>query len=314
MDLSAKVNPVSLGQDRAYRRYWVFNSIPGVFIEDDEPYPGTCCEIPTQSVVDPCPDKCTDILNKLEREAKLIVNPELLDNNENPTKDVEEKANTSDKENDTSALNSPKVNGAFGSPLINNDIPDNKNINKILIPPPVSSKKLLKASNAMVNGTPKNSKKSSKDQSITKFFAKSPKVNDETVTAEVSLVLSKFSADGSVAPSDTKVSIQIKDVPPKAEEVKEEVEEPGDVFGLCTADPETCKVHTKDTGRPKWSFIYREEDLDALIAGLNERGERESALKENLILFKSKISQNLKACPVYLLNPSEVSHSTCCHF
>lgn len=33
---------VYLGSDRAYRRYWRFLSIPGIFVENDEWWPGNC--------------------------------------------------------------------------------------------------------------------------------------------------------------------------------------------------------------------------------------------------------------------------------
>lgn len=32
-----------LGRDRTYRRYWVFNSVPGIFVEDDEEFVPDCC-------------------------------------------------------------------------------------------------------------------------------------------------------------------------------------------------------------------------------------------------------------------------------
>lgn len=46
-----------IGRDRMYRRYWMFKSIPGVFIEDDEQYVATealqlCCQNPLGSTFD----------------------------------------------------------------------------------------------------------------------------------------------------------------------------------------------------------------------------------------------------------------------
>lgn len=38
--MTAQILP--LGTDRAFRKYWMFASMPGLFIEDDEPNPGTC--------------------------------------------------------------------------------------------------------------------------------------------------------------------------------------------------------------------------------------------------------------------------------
>jgi bromodomain adjacent to zinc finger domain protein 1A len=41
-DLGMTAQILPLGTDRAYRRYWLFASMPGLFIEDNEPNPGTC--------------------------------------------------------------------------------------------------------------------------------------------------------------------------------------------------------------------------------------------------------------------------------
>ncbi|XP_069695785.1 bromodomain adjacent to zinc finger domain protein 1A-like isoform X2 [Periplaneta americana] len=36
-----------LGSDRAYRRFWVFSSLPGLFVEHDERWAGSCLSVPT---------------------------------------------------------------------------------------------------------------------------------------------------------------------------------------------------------------------------------------------------------------------------
>lgn len=41
-DLGMTAQILPLGTDRAFRKYWMFASLPGLFIEDDEPNPGTC--------------------------------------------------------------------------------------------------------------------------------------------------------------------------------------------------------------------------------------------------------------------------------
>lgn len=41
-DLGMTAQILPLGTDRAFRRYWLFASMPGLFVEDDEPNPGTC--------------------------------------------------------------------------------------------------------------------------------------------------------------------------------------------------------------------------------------------------------------------------------
>lgn len=41
-DLGMTAQILPLGTDRAYRKYWLFASMPGLFVEDDEPNPGIC--------------------------------------------------------------------------------------------------------------------------------------------------------------------------------------------------------------------------------------------------------------------------------
>jgi len=41
-DLGMTAQILPLGTDRVFRKYWLFASMPGLFIEDDEPNPGTC--------------------------------------------------------------------------------------------------------------------------------------------------------------------------------------------------------------------------------------------------------------------------------
>lgn len=41
-DLGMTTQILPLGTDRAFRKYWLFASMPGLFVEDDEPNPGTC--------------------------------------------------------------------------------------------------------------------------------------------------------------------------------------------------------------------------------------------------------------------------------
>lgn len=40
--IQSLTNLKPLGRDRAYRRFWVFQTLPGVFVEDDDPFVGNC--------------------------------------------------------------------------------------------------------------------------------------------------------------------------------------------------------------------------------------------------------------------------------
>lgn len=70
-----------LGRDRTLRRYWIFNSVPGVFVEDQEEH------IPK------------DFLRPVEQKVQYC--PQVKTNAVSPVKS-EEKSTSSDKENDSS--------------------------------------------------------------------------------------------------------------------------------------------------------------------------------------------------------------------
>lgn len=72
---------------------------------------------------------------------------------------------------------------------------------------------------------------------------------------------------------------------------------------MCTGDPKNCFVHDpKNTDRQRWAYFYKEEDIDAVINGLNSLGERESYLKDNLITMRELIVEHTKNCPVDVLS------------
>ena len=66
-------------------------------------------------------------------------------------------------------------------------------------------------------------------------------------------------------------------------------------WGSCLAsDSLNCPVHSSILPRTHWAFFSSTEDVDALIENLNDRGFRESELKEKLIFERDKIARNLK--------------------
>lgn len=87
------VSITPLGQDRAYRRYWIFNSLPGLFVEDNEVNPGICRPTPTPYDPDSNLD-LTDALQDLFR-VQAEKNVEMI------SAEKDDK-NNSDKENDGS--------------------------------------------------------------------------------------------------------------------------------------------------------------------------------------------------------------------
>ena len=65
-------------------------------------------------------------------------------------------------------------------------------------------------------------------------------------------------------------------------------------WGACLADPENCPVHSTILPKTYWSYYSTIDEVDQLIDSLNERGIRESELKEKVIAERDKIAKNLK--------------------
>ncbi|KAL1497561.1 hypothetical protein ABEB36_008502 [Hypothenemus hampei] len=72
---------------------------------------------------------------------------------------------------------------------------------------------------------------------------------------------------------------------------------------LCTADPRNCPVHANKQ-KEAWSFFYDQEQLEDLLSALNERGEREGKLKDNIQTQQKELLSLVAKTPVMSLNPS----------
>jgi len=127
LDMASGIHLATLGQDRAYRRYWVFGNMPGLFIEDNEQYPGICRSTPTPLIPNLNPAESPEFLNQIKMQAELSIRKQEL--REKELKD-KEKENNSDKEND------------------GNDSP-----NKQVIPKSPGGKKLLQSVNQNQNNS-----------------------------------------------------------------------------------------------------------------------------------------------------------------
>ena len=79
----------------------------------------------------------------------------------------------------------------------------------------------------------------------------------------------------------------------------------GKIFGVCTANPSDCPVHATYIPRTKWAFFENVDTVDKLLASLNERGFRESALRNILLQDKERISESIQKCSVHRLDHSK---------
>lgn len=74
------------------------------------------------------------------------------------------------------------------------------------------------------------------------------------------------------------------------------------MFGICTSNPTSCPVHATYLPRTKWSFYDNVDSIDQLILSLNERGYRESALKNTLLHEKERIMEGIQKCSIHRLD------------
>ncbi|XP_046463980.1 bromodomain adjacent to zinc finger domain protein 1A-like isoform X2 [Daphnia pulex] len=165
--MTAMTHLAPLGQDRAFRRFWVFESLPGLFVEHDDDYVGTCLPEPTP-------------------------------------------------------YSMPKPNGL-----------------------PIDPSKCK--------------------EDIRKFFKAANKEND--ISTE-----------------------------PVCEKPK--------IFGVCTSNPTNCPVHATYLSRTKWSFYENVDFVDQILLSLNERGQRESVLKNAMVREKERIVEGITKCFVHRLDNS----------
>jgi hypothetical protein len=76
------------------------------------------------------------------------------------------------------------------------------------------------------------------------------------------------------------------------------------IFGVCTSNPTNCPVHATYLSRTKWSFYENVDFVDQILLSLNERGQRESVLKNAMVREKERIVEGITKCFVHRLDNS----------
>ena len=98
-------NITPLGRDRAYRRFWTFKSIPGVFVEHNDEFAGQCLDEPTPNNPDALnPEMLMNSFKKLIRQ-KLGL----------PLEDPEDSSGSQNKENALGVLKENSVAKTYSS-------------------------------------------------------------------------------------------------------------------------------------------------------------------------------------------------------
>lgn len=101
----------------------------------------------------------------------------------------------------------------------------------------------------------------------------------------------KHANGGALVPETKETAIDAVDAPPLRTELL-----------MCTGSPKSCPVHgtrAHDADHDwVYAFLHTEQQLDALIAGLNPRGMREKLLREQLETDREMILNHITACEV----------------
>lgn len=216
-DLQFKAGMNLLGRDRAYRRYWMFGCVPGVFVEHDDDTVGPCMSVPTPY---------SEIAGPMDEETAIKKVQEIMD-----AKEKTEEKSSSDKENDQDEKTKSYSKKQAATPL---------------------KQKVLSTNNGSLDVTSSQSSTSNNSTTITT----APDVKP-----------------------DLKSLIQPHEMLP---------------WGACLASDESCPVHSSILPRTHWAFFKTTEEVDNLIDNLNERGIRESGLKEKLVRERERIAKSLK--------------------
>ncbi|KAK5647561.1 hypothetical protein RI129_002453 [Pyrocoelia pectoralis] len=140
-------------------------------------------------------------------------------------------------------------------------------------------------------------------------FDESVKQIPELVGADKSVVLAHIRKLYEEMNNSDKENVENKDIkiiesdePKKVNGIHNSLIEESSNLLLCSADSEKCPVHSVNM-KQKWSFFYENHQIDELIESLNERGIRESELKQMIINDREDLISIVNQTPVNNLNP-----------
>ena len=76
-------------------------------------------------------------------------------------------------------------------------------------------------------------------------------------------------------------------------------------WGVCEANGDSCPVHSSIQPRTHWAYYATPDELGSLIDSLNDRGFRESELKDRLVDERETIERRMRRCPVDKLSRTD---------
>lgn len=264
-EFSTRYSVTPVGLDRIFRRYWIFQSVPGLFVEfDKELMDGMDSLILTKETVEREQDEGTD-----------------EDKDDQDSSDVSEDSN---KENNGEV----KVNGDCTQKDVKDSVLSNQENEENKLPPaevPLG----VEVSNVK-NEDPVEPMEVTEDQEkcnikealeSKELKQEDKKDNERMVNGMMEEREDSANVDGS---SGKEVMKEVPQSPVKGKAVA------GGNSGSSEED-------TANQDLVPWAYYHKTEELDALLDSLNSRGFRERALKSHISQQREKISQNFAAFP-----------------
>ncbi len=251
-----------LGRDRAYRRFWALETLPGLFVEHDDDTVGPCLEEPTRVDAGAGP---------MDEDAAMKKVAEILDARSNKSPDEK---GSSDKENDQA--DDKKVMDVTKTYSKKGGVAGGGGGGSGAAPSVLKQKVL-----STKNGTLDVEGPASAAASSTAAEA-GPADDDDVVILEVK---GESEGDSKKLLAGSSVAEESADKKPQAPPIP---------WGACLADQVNCPVHSTILPKTHWSYYCTTEELDQLIEALNSRGFRESELKDRLLGEKERLAKNFR--------------------
>lgn len=263
------VHPI--GRDRAYRRYWLFQSLPGLFIEQEDEFVGKCL---------PSPTPLESRYKKLFGKDNPLMHPNEADLIRTKTCDVAcstepiDLMTTQTTTTTTSSIKNEPNSDDLGQAKEQHDPQDRKQEIK-------QEKPDTKQQEAARTGDQHQVDMKDENQ-----------ISDRLVNGGA-LVDGHDGGEQEATAAAAAVDSLITDE-----------------MNYCTGDEESCLIHGKKrTGQPKWWFYHQPDSIDRLIESLNRRGHRESELHDILAAESSILKPRIAECPAYKLNKDILEQS-----
>lgn len=267
-ELQTRASLTFLGRDRAYRRFWTIESLPGLFVEHDDDNVGPCLAEPTPANESSGP---MDESAAMEKVRQMMNSQAAASGGKSP----DEKA-SSDKENDQQ-----------------DERKQLQDVSKTY------SKKPPATSTSASSSVLKQKVLSAKNGTLDMTSAAATVVPSPSSASSVPVTAAAATTTMTTTPQQSSSVNENERTPEKKSEMcqmKSEIKLENHVmpWGVCLTDAENCQVHSTILPKTHWAYYGSVEELDELIDTLNPRGIRESDLKDKLTTEHDRLTKSIR--------------------